>query len=238
MTFQTEPRDHRFFATISVLAAVTILIGFGHTYGAKIVGGVAVVPRLIHTHAAVFTCWLVLFITQVALVRRGRVDLHRRLGVVGMVLAAVMLVLGVQVGLAVARLDHHGITGVIFPDAAGFLLLNVAATLVFSTLAFAAWIVRDRPQAHKRLMLMATVGGLAPPGIARLPLVAGHAPAVAVLAMGFVFSGAIFDLVTRKRVHLAYAFGIIVAILGSPPVVGAMARSDAWHSLAGWLVRG
>jgi hypothetical protein len=219
-----------------MLAVVTILIGFGHTYGAKMAGGVPVVPRLIHMHAAVFTCWLVLFVTQAALVRRGRVDLHRRLGLLGMGLAAVMLVLGVQVGIAVARLDHHGITGVVFPDAAGFLLLNVAATLVFSTLAFAAWMVRDRPQAHKRLMLMSTVGGLAPPGIARLPLVAGHAPAVALLAMGFIFAGAIYDLVTRKRVHVAYVFGIIVAILGSPPVVGAMASSAAWHSLAGWLI--
>jgi hypothetical protein len=153
-------------------------------------------------------------------------------------LAAVMMLVGVAVGVAVARLDHRGIKGLVFPDAAGFLLLNVAATLVFSALAFAAWLMRGRPQAHKRLMLMATVGGLAPPGIARLPLVAGHPPAVALLAMGFLFCGPIYDLVTRKRVHLAYALGVVVAILGSPPVVGAMSSGAAWRSLADWLIRG
>lgn len=83
MTFQTEPRDHRFFGIVSLLAAIAILLGFGNTYGAKLVGGVPVVPGLIHIHALAFACWLILLIAQVELVRRGRIDLHRRLGVVG-----------------------------------------------------------------------------------------------------------------------------------------------------------
>lgn len=83
---------------------------------------------------------------------------------------------------------------------------------------------------------MAVVGGLAPPGIARMPLIAGHVPAVAALALAFLLSGPIYDLVTRRRVHLAYVFGLVVAILGLPPIVGAVSKSGAWQSLAARLI--
>jgi hypothetical protein len=236
MTFETEPRDHRFFGFISVLAALVILLGFGNTYGAKLVGGVRVDPAIIHLHAAVFTCWLLLFVAQAALARMGRIELHQRVGAAGLVLAGFMLILGVQTGLAVARAGHRGIPGVMFPDARGFLLLNLASIFVFVSLALAGWLMRGRPQAHKRLMVMATVGGLGPPGIARLPLVAGHLPAVALIAIAFLLAGPIYDLVTRRRVHPAYIVGFAVSMLGTPPVVELLSTSGAWQSIAAQLI--
>lgn len=49
-------------------------------------------PPIIHLHAAVFTSWLVVLVIQTTLVLRGRTAVHRRLGVAGVVLAALMLV--------------------------------------------------------------------------------------------------------------------------------------------------
>jgi hypothetical protein len=181
----------------------------------------------------VFTCWLVLFVAQAALVR---IELQQRVGAAGLVLAAIMLLLGAQTALAVARAGHRGITGVMFPDARGFLLLNFAATFVFVALVLAAWIMRDRPQAHRRLMLMATVGRLGPPGIARLPRVAGHLPAVALIAMAFLLAGPIYDLVTRRRLHPAYALGFVISVLATPPVVGLLSATGAWQSIAAQLI--
>jgi hypothetical protein len=56
-------------------------------------------PALVHAHGLVMTLWIVLFLTQVSLVAARRVDLHRRLGMAGALLAAIVVI----VGIATAR---------------------------------------------------------------------------------------------------------------------------------------
>ncbi len=223
---------------MSFLAAAVVITGFARTYAPKVLmGAPGAVPAIVHVHAAIFACWLVLFVAQTALVMRGRIDLHRRLGVAGVFLAALMLTVGVATAITVARLDHRGIPGVEFPDAEGFLLLNLGATLVFSTLVAAGWHFRRNAQAHKRLMLMATVGGLMPPGIARLPLVSGHTPAIGGLILAFLLAGPFYDLVTRRRLHVAYIWSLLLALAFIPPIVGPVSATGTWHRMAAWLMR-
>jgi hypothetical protein len=195
------------------------------------------VPAIIHVHAAVFASWLVLFVAQTMLVMRGRIRLHQQVGSWGIALAALMLVVGVMAAVSAARLGHRGIPGVEFPDAEGFLLLNLAATAVFTVLVAAAWVYRRKPQIHKRLMLMATVGALIGPGASRLPGVAGHTPAIGGIMMAFLLAGPIHDLITRRRIHPAYVAGFLVAVTAIPPVVAAAASSQAWHRIAASLMR-
>jgi hypothetical protein len=229
--------EHRFFSTMSVVAAVVIAVGFANTYPAKVFAGDPSIPAIVHLHAAVFTCWLLLFALQTGLVMAGRIKLHQQVGTAGMALAGLMLVVGALTAISAARLGHRGIPGVEFPDAEGFLLLNLAASVVFVVLVGAGWYYRRRPQIHKRLMLMATVGGLMPPGIARLPFVSGHTPAIALLVIGFLLVGPVHDLVTRRRIHPAYICALIVAVFGFPPVVAAISTLPAWHSIATRLMQ-
>jgi len=44
-------------------------------------------PSIVHVHAAAFVGWLVLLTSQILLIRSARVDLHRKLGIAGVVLA-------------------------------------------------------------------------------------------------------------------------------------------------------
>jgi hypothetical protein len=222
---------------MSIVAAVVILTGFGRMYPQHALDDTAPLPTIIHVHAAVFTCWLVLFIAQTTLVSVGRTDIHRRLGVAGGVLAALMLVLGIATAITTARLGHRGIPGVEFPDAQGFLLLNLVSILCFSTLIAAALYLRRSPQAHKRLMLMATTGALMPPGISRLPFVAGHTPAIGALVFAFILAGPVYDLVTRGGIHPAYIWGVLLSIAVIPPIVGAVSAFPPVHELASWLIR-
>jgi uncharacterized membrane protein YozB (DUF420 family) len=217
---------------MSIACAVVILIGFASKYIPHLQAGR--VPGIIHVHAAIFTAWLALFITQATLIRRDRIDLHRRLGTAGVVLAAVMLVVGVQVSLAVTRGGDRGIPGVEFPEPSGFLLLNLMAVGVFAVLVAAGWLCRNNAQAHKRLMLLATIS-LTPPGIGRLPVVAPHGPAVAAVAFAFFLAGPIYDLVTRRRIHRAY-LGVLLLVAGAPPVVAGLAGTAAWHRLAALIM--
>lgn len=236
-TFQTLPGDHRFFSLMAVLSAVTIVAGFSQTYWPKIVTGEHPLPLIIHIHAAVFTSWLVLFVAQTTLILRGRTAVHRRLGIAGVALAALMLVIGVATAITVARQGHRGIPGVEFPDAEGFLLLNLASIILFATLVGAGWYYRRDAPAHKRLMLMAMAGALVGPGVSRLPFASGKPPVIAALAMTFLLAGPVYDLVTRRRVHKAYLWGGLLALAAIPPVVAQVAATGIWHSIASWLLR-
>jgi uncharacterized membrane protein YozB (DUF420 family) len=234
--FRPHPADRRFYGTMAFVAAVVIVTGFSNTYAPKVFTGQPEVLAIVHVHAAVFAAWLVLFVTQAALVARGRVELHMRLGNVGIALAGLMLAVGIATSVAAARAGHRGIPGVEFPTVEGFLLLNVASIVVFSVLAGTGWLFRHRPQTHKRLMLAATVAGLMPPGIARLPLVAGREGAIAGLVVAFLLVGPTYDLATRRRVHPAYA-GLLLAIFTVPPVVLALSSTGAWLAVAAWMTR-
>src|SRR5688572_1565789 len=118
-TFHTLPGDHRFFSSMSIVMTVTILAGFSQTYVPRVVTGEPELLPIIHLHALVFTSWLVFFVAQTTLVLTGRTAVHRRLGIAGVVLAALMLVVGTMTAIAVAREGSVGIPGVEFPDPEG-----------------------------------------------------------------------------------------------------------------------
>ena len=221
---------------MSLIATAVIVTGFASTYGPKVVTGSRPVPAIVHVHAAVFVCWLLLFVTQTLLVLRGRVQAHIRLGQAGLALAGVMLATGLATAIHAARAGHTGIPGVEFPDPQGFMLLNLASIVVFTLLVAAGWWWRRRPQAHKRLMLAATVAALMPPGISRLPGVAGHDGAIAAVAVAFLLVGPAYDLATRKRIHPAYA-GLLLSVFIVPPVVLQLSGTEAWRAAAAWMMR-
>jgi hypothetical protein len=233
---QTRGAEHRFFAAMAAFAVLVVALGFGSSYGPRLAGAAPPTTALVHVHAAVFSLWLMAFVAQVTFAVRGRMALHRRLGTASIALAAIMLLVGAATAVQSGRLGHHGIPGVDLHDPAAFLLLNLSSLFVFGTLCGAAYLLRGRPAAHKRLMLMATVGGLLPPAIARLPGIAGHAPAIAAVAMAALLVGPIVDLVLRRRVHLAYLAGLAVALGSIPPVVEKLSATAAWHEIAAHLI--
>jgi hypothetical protein len=83
--------DHLFFSAMAGLLLLTVFIGFAHSY---YLAGIfhAPLPSLItHLHGALFSCWIILFVTQTLLVAAGRVDIHRILGIAGFLLACLTI---------------------------------------------------------------------------------------------------------------------------------------------------
>jgi hypothetical protein len=235
--FNPSPKEHVFFSTMAVIMVVVIIAGFSNTYLPKMLGNTIQLPRIIHYHALVFVLWLAFFLFQVTLILRKKIALHRKLGNWGVVFSIVLLVMGCATAVTVAKLGHKGIPGAMFPDVEGFLLLNINALIVFISLTLLGWFYRNNPVAHKRFMLMANAGGLTPPGVARLPFIAGSTPAIAIAALVFVFAGPVYDLIRYRKIHWSYIPSIILILFSLPPVVGALSSTTIWKQIAAWLMQ-
>ena len=100
-------------------------------------------------------------------------------------------------------------------------------------LVAAAIVCRRRPQAHKRLMLLATISILDAP-IARWPGAPG-ALGVSLLVDLFVVVAMAYDFLSRRRVHPAYIVGGAI-IAGNQALRDVVGRSDAWQAVARALI--
>lgn len=91
----------------AALAIVAIVFaGFARTYYLKVLFDTPTLSTQLHVHGVVMTLWFALFALQVGLIATRRVNLHRRVGVVGVLLAALVVVMGVTTAIDGARLGH------------------------------------------------------------------------------------------------------------------------------------
>jgi hypothetical protein len=208
---------------------VAAFAGFAPSYFLRGFSGSPPLSPLLHVHGVVFTSWLLLLLTQSALIARHRVNWHRRLGIGGAVLAAAMVPLGMMTGIVCAR---NGFTEG-KPEALVFLIFPVGQTLMFGALMGAAIWKRRQPQIHRRLILLSTAVVITP-AISRLPFVPN--PMIwLVLSALFVIAGMAHDWRTRGRVHPIYVWGGL-AILLPGPVRFALGQTGAWQSFARLLI--
>jgi hypothetical protein len=65
-----------FFSGMAVVSLIAVLVGFARTYFLAGVFRAPLPNMLIHIHGAVFTLWIILFVSQIGLVTARRLDLH------------------------------------------------------------------------------------------------------------------------------------------------------------------
>jgi hypothetical protein len=149
-------RDDFFFAGMAAVSLIAVLVGFARTY---FLAGVFLAPLpnlLLHIHGAGFTLWIVLFASQIGLVTARRLTLHRRIGLLGFGLAAVMIVLGVMAA-SDQLVRHAREPGKDTPeDVRAFYAVPMGDMLMFAGFVSLGYRYRSDPTAHKRLMLFAT----------------------------------------------------------------------------------
>src|SRR6185295_4982580 len=150
-------------------------------------------PLLIHAHAIVSTSWLLLLVVQTTLVAAGRTDVHRRLGVAGVVIATILIVLGLMTAIKGARDGWN--PGGPFADSHGFLVVTVGDILLFASFVGAGFLFRHNREAHKRLMILGTLAGLMWPAITRMPYVAPRPPRMFGLLLLLVLAVPVRDYV-------------------------------------------
>ncbi|WP_442754452.1 hypothetical protein ACNHKD_15875 [Methylocystis sp. JAN1] len=238
MTFATPTlglssgnKDRIFYSSMAVAMAVTVFIGFGPTFFFKLFSESPPLPPLLHLHGAAFAAWYALFLTQATLISNGRPDMHRKLGYAGMGLVVVMVVLGVLAATHAIRTNHTP-PGL---DPRSFLVLPFFGIGVFAILSGAAFLMRKRPETHKRLMLLASIAMLDAP-IARIPsvFVTGGPLAAFGLQDLFVIACIGYDFFSRRRIHPAYLVGGIF-ILAMQPMRIVVSTTPWWLAFGDWL---
>lgn len=236
-------RDHAFFFIAGLAAFAIVFIGFARSYYLKSLFGTPALPALLHLHGFLMTSWFVLFFVQVRLVGAHRVDLHRRLGVVGAVLAALMVIIGVTVARRAASRDLHSpAPGADNPlPFMGFLFFVL---LVFAILVSAALLLRRRRDYHKRLMLLSCLS-MTGPGLVRIPL--QHVPVISFLRTGgplglfeldllLIYACIGYDTWRNRRLHPAFVYGALLIVMEDLPFVGMFFSSPTWMHIATRLV--
>ena len=225
-------RERWFYISMSIAAVITVFAGFAPTYYLRPYFNTAPLMPLLHLHGLVFTSWLALFLVQTTLVAAHRTDIHRRLGILGGVIAVLMIVIGATTAVIRASQGATPVPGI---SPLSFLVVPLGDMFVFSILVGAGFYYRRRSDVHKRLMLLATISILAA-AIARLPFAIMQAgpPAFFGLTDVFVVACILYDLITLKRIHRATVFGAIL-IVASQPLRLMLGGTHAWLAFAGWL---
>lgn len=217
-----KPARSRFYLVMSLVMAAVIVGGFSRTVPDDFTQSPGL-PILLHAHGIVFTLWILLFVSQPAFILRGSIAFHRKIGMFGAALAAAMFAMGVAATLYAIR--RNAVPG-FFPQQL-FLVMNIIGIVVFGALVFAGIRTRRKADWHRRFMMCATVSILGP-GVGRLlPMESfGRAAPMAMFGviMVFALAGPVNDLLTTRRVHPAYYWGV-TTILVSMLVTGPIAFS-------------
>ena len=215
-------------------------------------------PATLHmVHGATALAWLLLYVTQALLVAKGRVDLHRRLGWAGPLIAALLVLFGYYT-ISEGAFRVSDLSGDIYriliepgsppltdaDNIAGF-WGSLGELTAFGLLVAAAIVFRHRAELHKRLMVFALIP-LVPESLLHLSgTLVGRVPlsrgvlfiGMLVIDLAVAFIPAAHDKLTRGRIHPA-SLWIPLLIIGWYVVVNAVLAPSALALRAGiWLLK-
>lgn len=226
--------DNLFFPGMAVIILASVFAGFARTYYLAGVFHAPLPNLLIHIHGAAFSCWILLLVTQTSLVAAGRVDVHRRLGLAGFGLACLMVILGLMA--ATNSMARHFVAGPVGIRVLAFYAVPIADMLVFATLIYFGYRERFHPDAHKRLMLIATIA-LLDAAFVRWPLHVAwwnlRAAEFCGYALLLLLVG--YDLWSTKKIHRAtLTGGVFLVVLQQ--VRGPIGHTAVFQSFATWVL--
>jgi hypothetical protein len=225
--------ERRYYIGVSLVFLALVFWTFARTFYLKPFFHTPALPLLLHVHGAVMTGWAVLLVVQSSLIAAHRVRWHRRLGVFGVFWAGLVVLLGsvTTVHAAAREVRHHTafassqvlITG-----------LDLLQMLFFAVLVAGAVWFRNRPDYHKRLMLL-TIVCMLPDALARLPVSFMTNQLILAGLYGFVVVSVAIDTLRNRRLHPVFGWGGAIILLAFNIALYAMRRPE-WVAFASRMV--
>jgi hypothetical protein len=234
-----------FYVWMAGACALIAFGGFAPTYWLQLAPATFIGPPLLHIHAALFSAWTLLLLSQTWLASQGRLEHHRAWGLAGIALGSAMVVVGVTAAIYSLNVQLAAGYG---DKARGFLLVPLTAIGLFAGFFIAAIANINRSEIHKRLIILATLSLLqaalarvffviatgggpgARPGLGPPPPMAIALVPSLVLNL-LIVVGMVYDWRTRGRPHPAWVVGL-VAITGVVVLRGPLSETHGWIAFA------
>lgn len=89
--------ERRYFVRAAVAIAAIVVAGFVPNYTLRLLHHDRYLTWTVHLHGLLLASWIGLFVVQARLVASRRIELHRRLGILGAALVAPILIVGLAV---------------------------------------------------------------------------------------------------------------------------------------------
>lgn len=202
--------DRLFYPGMAWLLVAVAVVGFAPRSTAILAGEMANPPLVVHMHAAVMLCWILLLAAQATLSVAGRLDLHRALGLASLALGPAVVVMLTLVTVT-RQTDAAGTPAAAFVN--NILFLQIRSIVLFPT--FFIWAIATRrvdPQTHKRMMLLATLM-LIDAAVARIGWLPFNTFPVSYLAIHaytllLIVPALIYDQLRLGRIHKAWIWGL------------------------------
>jgi hypothetical protein len=215
--------DKYFYLVMGLLTATTVVAGFSQTVEASLFHPTIPRPTILWFHGAAFSAWVLFYIFQSALVRTRNVKLHRTLGWFGASLGATMVLLGVLTAIVMGRFDIHVLHA---PGVEGFLIIPFYDMVVFGILLSLAIRWRKKPDFHRRLLFIATIG-LLDAAFGRFQYLFDSNLYV-VCMDSMMLLGVARDLLVDRRIHKVYLYALPCIFIAQILTI------YTWRSAAPW----
>lgn len=202
-------------------------------------------PLILHAHAILMGSFMLFLLAQTWLVATGNCALHRRIGPIGGLIAAALVLVGIALAPTMYHQVHDGLA--VAPPAAqgaiddlllrldNILLLQIQAGTLFTLFVLLALRARTRDAGmHKRLMIFAPAMAMGA-AFARITWLPQSIPAspLSILAYQWLALAPLFiwDVVRNNRIHRAYWL-LIAAYLPFNVVALMLWDTPWWHATA------
>ena len=234
-------KERNFYTFMTLALAVGVFAGFARTFYLRPLfpeaREFAAPESFFYVHGAIFSAWILLLVAQAWLIRMRKLSVHKSMGIAGLILAVVIVIVGVYAALLAANRPGGFIGVPMTPDA--FLIVPLLDMLFFALFVGLAVYWRQRPQAHKRLMLFATLS-ICQAAFVRIwpPFLGEFAGPIMQMLLTFVFVTAVaaWDMRTSRRLHAATAWAGIPLFLSQPLRI-PVGETAAWKDFAGWAMQ-
>jgi hypothetical protein len=215
---------HGYFVAFSLVFAAIVLAGFSRTFFIPVARGTFSRPPVVYIHGVLFLAWTVLLVSQSFLAATGRLRAHRKVGAIAGWLVLPMLALGAIVAARDTANDARAGQG----DAAlSFFYGELADLAMFGLLAGPAMLLRHKPDFHKRWVLLGSLG-LVGAAVGRIPELSDS---FLHIFLGLIASMALYDLYSRRAIHVATATGAVV-LLGLGLSEDYIGNTQVWLGVA------
>ena len=230
-----ETKTPSFFIVIAIVGLFAVLIGFAKTFIIPTVQGSFKAPLIVHIHGAFAFAWILLFLIQTTLIHYRKYRTHQFLGILGVFIAAGVMVTMIPVGKFVVERDRNQGLGEFSYSS---LLGVITSGLLFFILVLCGILKRNDSATHKRLMLLATIVVLWPawfrfrhyfPTVPRPDIWFAL-----VLADSLILIAWIWDKLRNGKIHPVLLYvGLFIILEQSFEVIAF--DSPVWRDIAKWL---